>query len=245
MKQFSFLNDIPVAHRGLHEDGIPENSLSAFRRARDLGFAIETDVRLTKDGAVVAFHDDSLFRACGIDKKVNDCTLAQLKKCNLFQTEERIPTLSELLSLVDGRVPLLIEIKQMKGTPKKHFLEKVASELRDYQGEFAIQSFDPLYVRTFKKLRPDIPCGVLAAANSNRKDLGCFPRIKAEILKNMRLNFYVKPDFISYCGADLPQKAYTKFSGIRLAWTIRSKDEELHARKNGADNIIFENYRPE
>lgn len=241
----SFLNCTPVAHRGLHEEGVPENSLAAFRRARDAGFAIETDVRLTQEGEVVAFHDGTLLRACGVDKKVEDCTLEQLRALRLFQTDEQIPTLNELLTLVNGRVPLLIEIKQMKGVSRKRFLKKIAQELRGYHGEYAVQSFDPFYVRTFKKLCPHIPCGVLATANSNQKDLGVFPRIKADLLKNLRLNFYVKPDFVSYCGADLPQKAYTKFNGIRLAWTIRSKEEELHARKYGADNIIFEGYRPQ
>lgn len=246
MKNMKFLTEIPVAHRGLHDDRLPENSLGAFLAAANKGYAIETDVRLTKDGALVLFHDDNLSRMAGIEKKVSECTAEQLSRVRLGGTDERIPLLSELLSAVCGRVPLLIEIKDMPKVKTKDFIKKVSDALEGYRGEYAVQSFQPFYVKAFKKLRPEVPCGVLATAVSNKGDFGNSPfwKIKARMVKNMSFNRTVKPDFISYYFASYPQKSTEKFKGAKLAWTVRSPEEEARARQY-ADNIIFENFLPE
>lgn len=241
----SFLKNLPVAHRGLHTEEVPENSLAAFERAIDAGYAIETDVRLSKDGKLVVFHDDTLARMTGVDRRVEELTAVELKQLPLAGTSKRIPLFGEFLELLAGRVPLLLEIKNMK-VNKKFFIQKIAFELEWYPGEFAVQSFNPFYVKAFKKLRPDVPCGVLATAESTKADFGNSPfwKIKARAVKNMSFNRTVKPDFISYRFSDYPQKATEKFDGLKLGWTVRSMEEEAQARKY-CDNIIFENYLPE
>lgn len=246
MKNFHFLTEIPVAHRGLHDSRLPENSMGAFLAAADKGYAIETDIRLTKDGALVLFHDDNLSRMAGIEKRVYDCTREQLSRVRLGGTDEKIPLFSELLSAVMGRVPLLIEIKDVPEAKTKAFIKQISDALEGYRGEYAVQSFQPFYVKAFKKLRPEIPCGVLATAVSQKSDFGNSPlwKIKARMVKNMSFNGMVKPNFISYYFASYPQKSTEKFKGVKLGWTVRSPEDEARARKY-CDNIIFENYLPE
>ncbi|MCI9504561.1 MAG: phosphodiesterase [Clostridia bacterium] len=244
--ELSFLKNIPVAHRGLHNETLPENGMGAFRAAMREGYTIETDVRLSKDGEIMVFHDDHLFRMTGANLAVADCTAEELSRLKLGESNERIPLFSEFLSTVDGQVPLLIEIKNMPSANTKTFIAKIADALKNYGGLYAVQSFSPFYVKEFKALRPDIPCGILATASSCKADFGgsAFWRIKARAVKNMSFNKRIKPDFISYHFKDYPQKATENFQGLKLAWTIRSPEDEAYARKY-ADNIIFENYVPE
>ncbi len=124
--KFSFLSKTPVAHRGLHGANVPENSLAAFTAAKEAGYAVETDVRLTKDGALVLFHDDDLNRMCGVDKKVIDCTLAQLQTLTLRGTQEKIPLLTDLLRRIQGEVPILLEIKNVDGANQTEYVRKIA-----------------------------------------------------------------------------------------------------------------------
>ena len=242
----TFLTKLPIAHRGLHDKEKPENSLSAFRAAVNAGYAIETDVRLSKDGKLVVFHDETLLRMTGNPQKVEELTAEELAQIKLADSEERIPLFEEFLKDLNGATALLLEIKNMPRVERNGYIEKISEALEGYKGEYAVQSFQPFYVKKFKELRPEIPCGVLATADSTKEDFGgsVFWRIKARVVKNMSLNKRVKPDFISYHFTDYPQKAVDKFRGVKLGWTIRSpKDEEL-ARKF-AQNIIFENYLPE
>lgn len=240
----SFLRELPVAHRGLHDGALPENGIGAFRAAIAAGYAIETDVRLSADHKLVVFHDDSLLRMTGANLDVYDCTAEELSRLRLAGTQEHIPLFEEFLSEVNGRTPLLIEIKNMPQVDKKAFIQAVARALEGYDGIFAIQSFVPSYVKLFKKLRPDVPCGILAGAGFCKRDLGNSPfwRIKACVLKNMSLS--KNADFISYAFRDYPNKATERYKGTKLAWTVRSPEDEAYARKY-ADNIIFENYIPE
>ena len=245
MNTLSFLLKGPIAHRGLHDTFHPENSLSAFRAAIVSGFAIETDVRLTKDDRIVIFHDANLSRMTGDPRNVSDCTAPELKRLRLNGTDEQIPLLSELLREVGGKVPLLIEIKDMKGVKASKIARRLAEILEGYEGEFAIQSFQPFYVKAFKKVRPDIACGLLANVPA-KEDFDGSPiwRLKAYFVRNMSFNYTVKPDFLSWCFSDLPRRKVTRFKGPKLAWTVRSRADELKAREY-ADNIIFENYLPQ
>ena len=237
---------MPIAHRGLHDNISPENSMGAFRKAVAHGYTIETDVRLSKDKQLVIFHDDSLLRMTGAKLDVYDCTAEELSHLKLASTQERIPLFSDFLKEINGSVPLLIEIKNVPQVDSKWFIRTVADALKNYRGAFAIQSFVPSYIKLFKALRPDIPCGILATAQTTKADFNNSPiwRIKAYVIKNMSLNKKVKPDFISYHFCDYPQKSTEKFKGPKLAWTVHSKEDEAYARKY-ADNIIFENYLPE
>lgn len=243
--ELSTLLQKPVAHRGLHDDAAPENSIAAFRAAISYGYPIETDVRLSKDGEIVVFHDASLARMTGANLNVADCTAEELALLHLSGSQEHIPLFSDFLREVDGKVPLLIEIKNMPSVNKKAFAAHLAKALKDYRGEYAVQSFQPFYLSAFKKYRPDVPCGVLATAQSSKGDFDNSPfwKMKARAVKNMSFNNMVKPDFISYHFADYPQKSTEKFKGKKFAWTVRSPEEEAYARKY-ADNIIFEGYIP-
>lgn len=240
----NFLTRTPIAHRGLHDDVIPENSLPAFEEAIKRGFPIEMDVRFTKDKKLVVFHDDTLARMTGDGRAVSDCTLEEIQAL-LLDGKEHIPTFEEFLGCVAGRTPLLIEIKSMDGVKGEEIASALARALEGYAGEYAIQSFQPLYVKAFKKLRPYILCGVLATAQAGKEAFGGGPlwRIKAYIVRNLALNFWVRPDFVSYCFLDLPRGRVTKFKGVKLGWTVRSKEDESRARKF-VDNIIFEGYLP-
>lgn len=243
--ELDFILKKPIAHRGLHDESIPENSISAFHAAIACGYPIETDVRLSKDGKIVVFHDDTLDRMTGANLCVKDCSFEDLSVLRLTDSQERIPLFSEFLKEIDGKVPLLIELKNMPSVNTKDFIRLFTKELEDYKGEYAVQSFQPFYIKAFKELCPDVPAGILATADSKKSDFGGSPiwRIKARAVKNMSFNKSVKPDFISYHFSDYPNKATDKFTGSKLGWTVRSPEEEAVARKY-ADNIIFEGYLP-
>ena len=127
------------AHRGLHNETRAENSMSAFRAAVEAGYGIELDVQLSKDGVVTVFHDYSLLRMTGVDKKLNELDFSQLKTLSLDNTEEKIPSLKEVLSLIDGKVPLLVELKGE--TTDTSLCKKTAELLKEYYGEYCIESF--------------------------------------------------------------------------------------------------------
>lgn len=241
----TFLTRLPIAHRGLHDANKPENSIAAFRAAIKGGYAIETDVRLSKDGKLVVFHDETLLRMTGAEQAVAELTADALAQLRLAGTRERIPLFSGFLEELRGEAPLLLEIKNMPNADAEEYIGKISEALEGYKGEYAVQSFQPFYVKAFKKLHPEIMCGMLGTAESTKEDFGGSPfwRIKARVVRNLSFNRRVKPDFISYHFSDYPLKAIDRFEGVKLAWTIRSQADEKLARKF-AHNIIFENYLP-
>ena len=167
--ELDFILKKPIAHRGLHDENNPENSISAFQAAIACGYPIEMDVRLSKDGKIVVFHDDSLDRVTGANLLVKDCSFEDLSVLRLAGSQERIPLFSDFLKEVNGQVPLLIELKNMPSVNTKDFISFFCEELKDYKGEYAVQSFSPFYIREYKKLRPDIPAGILATAGSTKR----------------------------------------------------------------------------
>lgn len=211
------------AHRGYHciEKGVPENSMAAFRAAVSRGYGIELDLHLTADGEVIVFHDDSLMRMCGLSGSPESMTAAQLQKCRLLKTDERIPAFQEVLTLVDGQVPLLIELK-MPGTSTK--LCKCVNEiLNSYHGPFLIESFNTEALHWFRKHAPHILRGQLSS-NLTKSDKT--PHWVFRFLtKHLMLNFWGKPDFISYKLSDLPTVntfLLRKFFAVPFAvWTLR------------------------
>ena len=225
-----------IAHRGLWNEEIPENSLPAYQNAVDNGYGIEIDVYKTKDGEIVLFHDSTLIRMTGVEGKVYEKTLKELKSLRLNGTENTIPTLKELLSTVDGKVPLLIEIKDQ---PDKSVVDDTVKILRDYKGDFALQSFNPLYINKVRKIAPDMIRGILGTHNSKT-----FKGFKLFVLKNLPLNFLIKPQFISYKFTGLPLKKRKTKNLPVLAWTITNKMDYKNV-KEYCDNIIFENFIPE
>lgn len=226
----------PIAHRGLHDSTTPENSLLAYQKAIDAGYAIEIDVRPIDDGTVVVFHDDDIKRMTNRDGYVCNLTKADLDEITLLDSDQKIPTFEEVLKFVGGRVPLLIEIKN---TGKIGQLERdTLALLENYQGEFAVQSFNPYSLEYFKKHAPHILRGQLAAFFGKEMTF-----LRRYMLSRLKLNKVSAPDFISYRHSDLPIKYVTRTKLPVLAWTVRS-NSELEKVKPYCDNIIFENFVP-
>lgn len=240
-RNVDFLLQPAIAHRGLWNDKFPENSLGAFQNAINNGYAIELDVKLSKDGKAIVFHDNDLFRMTGQKGLIGDFDSVYISSLNLLGTSFKVPTLSETLKLVNGKVPLLIEIKDSRD--RTSLVKTVINDLKDYKGKFAIQSFDPFVLCDFKKFAPEMIRGLLATFKYDN-----MPFVKRWILKHMILNVIAKPDFISYENRYMPNKvvdhcknkAYCK---AVIVWTIRSQ-QDADLAKAYADNIIFEHFLP-
>ena len=233
------------AHRGLHGDGACENSLTAFRRAVESGYGIELDIRMSRDGVLVVHHDATLLRICGIDKKVNELDASELGRIKLSTTDDTVPTLREVLDTVDGRVPLLIEIKAEKD--EISVAEKFVYEIEGYKGDFIVESFNPFALKTVRKHRPDIFLGILSTEYTKSEKYRGKPLFFA--LQHLMLNFLARPDFVAY-----DKHGYNVFALKMLkkvyktpmfAWTVKSRAEEEEAHQHGFDTVIFEGYTPE
>ena len=230
------------AHRGLWDAYRPENTLTAFRRAVREGYGIELDVQLTADGELAVFHDDSLDRMCGVRKPLSDCTLTELRGYPLLDTAEVIPTLPEVLRVVDGAVPLIVEIKQ--GPHLKELCQKVDLLLQRYPGVACVESFDPRVGRWFRKNRPRRIRGQLTAFPV-RKSV-CKRNVKTMCLGLMLSNLVSRPDFVA-------QEAATDrnpfFRVMRLlgahtvAWTVKSQ-EQMDSLRGRYDLQIFDSFVP-
>lgn len=225
---------LPFAHRGLHGEGVPENSLSAFRAAVEAGVGIELDVQLSSDGVLMVFHDETLARMTEKEGKLSDYTCAELVSMRLKGGEETIPTFAQVLETVGGKVPLLVEVKYHNRISETCL--KTAELLDGYEGAYLVESFHPLAVRWFAKHRPQVVRGQLSSAACKEKfTLSNF------IVDSMLLNFLGRPDFIAY---EVKDKRHVPFLLARLwrpytvAWTVKTADELTAAK--GFDQIIFE-----
>ena len=240
MKPFE---DSYIAHRGFFDnDKIPENSLPAFEKAVEFGYGIELDVQLTRDGKLVVFHDESLKRMTGLKKKLTDLNFKDLKELTLLDSDISIPLLDDVLKTVDGKVPLIIEIKAHGPFIKTS--EALAQRLDSYSGPFCIESFNPAVVRWFWKNRPEWARGILASnyLKAPKKTLG-----QKILVTNLMFNFYCKPDFVAYnhlFKESFSLKLCKKFFSCHMAaWTIRSQ-EELDKASEFFSVFIFEGFRP-
>ena len=240
--------DVPLAHRALHDvkDGRPENSLAAIRAAMALGFGIEIDLQISKDGQAMVFHDYDLQRLCGVTGAICQRTAEELGNTPLIGSDEGIPTLRQVLDLVDGQVPLLIEIKDqdIKLGPNVGTLEAATAEvLSGYTGPVAVMSFNPHSVMELARLLPDIPRG-LTTCNFIKDDWPLVPADRRVALAEIPDFDPTGSCFISHQQDELdsPRVAALKARGIPiLCWTIRSPQDEEKARQV-ADNITFEGY---
>lgn len=234
----STLFNVPIAHRGLWGAGITENSAAAYENAAEIGYPIEIDVFSSTDGELFCFHDKTLERMTGEKGYIYEKTADELKALNLIGGG-KIPTLKETLDIAEGKIPLLIEIKNQ---PDKFIVEKTVAALKNYKGEFAVQSFNPLYIAKLKKLAPEIIRGILATGDAD--DLKDENFITRFVIKHLALNFIAKPDFISYKHSGLPLKKSKLKNKALLCWTVTSQ-AEYERVKPMCDNIIFENFIPE
>lgn len=226
----------PIAHRGLWGGEIIENSIPAYKNAVKNGYPIEIDVYITKDNHLVSFHDRLLKRMTGCDGCVYEKTLEELKNLRLLDSNESIPTFDEVLNIVENKVPLLIEIKNQ---PNKKVVDAVVARLKDYKGEFAVQSFNPLYMLRVKKLAPKFIRGVLSISTKEK-----LKTVKSNwVVKKMPFNFLIKPDFISICHDNLPVKKRKRKKCHVITWTITCQEDADKSLQH-AENIIFEHFIP-
>ena len=230
------------AHRGLFgAESAPENSLLAFSAAVERGYGIELDVHLTKDEHLVVIHDSSLMRTVGVEGTVEQMTLDEIRAYTLLGSDTAVPTLDEVLKLVDGKVPLLIELKCEKNAQK--LCTFAVKKLSEYTGDYCFESFDPRAVMALKKIAPNAVRGQLTQNFiRNRSGLSMALCI---ILSVQLLNFISKPDFCAVRFEDrkmLPIKIATRLWGMTgFVWTIKSQND-LEIAKNEGFTSIFEGF---
>jgi len=238
----------PITHRGLHDlkAGRAENSVKSFEAAIEHGYGIELDLQLSKDGIAMVFHDYELSRLTAETGPVAQRTAAELAKIPLSNDGGGIPTLSQVLKLVDGQVPLLIEIKDQDGImgPNVGPLEETtAATLANYDGDVAVMSFNPFSVAAMQGHSPNIPRGLVTSAYT-AEDWPTIPATRRDALRGIPDFDRVGASFISHEAEDLdrPRVADLKTQGASiLCWTIRSTEDETHARRI-VDNVTFEGY---
>lgn len=228
------------AHRGLHtaDGSAPENSLTAFRMAANVGYGVELDVHLTKDGQVAVFHDHDLERMTGAEGNIEDWDYAELRQLRLAGSGEHIPLLTEVLEVIGGVGPIILELKP--GDRRTELCQKTAALLAEYPGDVCVECFDPRVLRWFKKHAPRYLRGQLAMPATHYE--GEVSRPLAFLLSRGLLNFLGRPQFMAY---ELGKKPLTvrlaeKLGAMRVCWTSRS----LHDKKDN-EAVIFEYYRPD
>ncbi len=232
------------AHRGLHGNGVPENSMAAFRKAVDRGYGMELDVHLLKDGSLAVLHDHNLKRTAGADVVIEDLTAADLQSYRLEGTEETIPLFSQVLALTAGRAPLIVELKST--TENYAALTEAATQMLDgYDGVYCIESFDPRCIGWLKRNRPELIRGQLAE-NFFRTKSGMSPILK--LLMSWQLtHFLTTPDFVAFKYRD--RKNLGTFLSRKLwgaqgvSWTLKTQQELDTAEKEGWIPI-FEGFVP-
>ncbi len=231
------------AHRGLHDGNVkvPENSMEAFRLAVEKGYGMELDVQLTKDGQLVVHHDGSLKRVCGVDKLIREVNYADLP---LLPDGSRIPLFSEVLAMVDGRAPIIVEIKHYGGAAR---VAKAAHEvLKSYAGPCCVESFDPTAMHYFRKNAPHILRGQLASGGEWDKASLNLPSYIA--LKYLLVNVLSRPHFVAY---SVPTDHVLSmwlmkrlFKPLLACWTVRDQKVLDYANKEGYLYPIFELFEP-
>lgn len=240
----------PLTHRGLHNraNGVIENSAGAVRAAVAQGYGIEIDVQLTSDGAAMVFHDDKLDRLTAESGPIRGWASRDLVNVTLTGSSETVPTLTEVLGIVDGKVPLLIELKDQSGgtgSAPDELERAVATALKDYKGLVAVMSFNPHMVANMAKRAPNIPRGIVTDGY-NEKEWPDLSQDTLQALREIGMFDAVGASFISHDRADLsaPRVAELKAKGVPiLCWTVKSAEQEAQARRV-ADNITFEGYTP-
>ena len=254
------------AHRGLHDNSsdAPENSMAAFKKAVEAGYGIECDVQLTRDGIPVIFHDFTLKRVAryaegqaigdgplnedgtiSVPGKISNYTYEQLQQFHLLGSDEKIPKFEDFLKLVDGRVPLIVELKiELKDLSVCPAVDKLLSE---YKGVYCIESFNPLGVLWYRKNRPDVMRGQLSD-EFHKEDPKEFNTVLYFGLTHLFFNFLTRPDFIAF------NRKYPKsfslwlnrhlYKCLTAAWTIKSQ-EQLDKATEDFDIYIFDSFIPE
>ena len=233
------------AHRGLHGEGCPENSMAAFKAALDGGYGIEFDLHLLADGDLAVMHDSLLKRTTGAEGRIEDLTAEDLKNYHLEGTEETIPTFRELLDLYAGKAPLIVELKPV-GNNHAALCKTACDMLESYEGAYCMESFDPRCIMWLKRNRPKIIRGQLSEdfVKSDKKH----PWILRFWLKHMLMNFLAVPDFVAYKYVDRKRSPSAwicrkLYGAAGVSWTLKSQEEFDIAVKEGW-LPIFEGFEP-
>lgn len=241
------------AHRGLHcnepaqsaEKIAPENSLRAFQKAVEAGFGIELDVQMSKDHIPVVFHDFTLKRICGREGKVSDYTYEELQQFPLCGSDQRIPKFEDVLKCIDGKVPLIVELKieaaDLSVCPAADGL------LTKYRGMYCIESFNPLGLFWYRMHRKKVVRGQLAESFLRELKEMELPKIVYFILQNLLFNWLTKPDFIAYnhMHYDMLSRKLCRglYHNTAVAWTVKSQEQLEQAGKH-FDIFIFDSFVP-
>lgn len=233
-----------IAHRGLYNNkDVPENSLKAFKKAVKNGYGIELDVQLTADDKLVVFHDENLYRMTGVDGILNEYDYDQISHLHLLDTKETIPLFEDVLKILDKKTPLIIEIK-----PEGRCIEATKATIemmKNYDGIYNMESFNPNVVRYLKENEPNIIRGQLAHNYFvHNKEMNIFLKFALTYLLE---NFYTKPDYVAYdClnTSNLSFKIISKvYRGECIAWTIKSQ-KQLEENKEYYNCFIFDSFIP-
>lgn len=232
------------AHRGLHDNksDAPENSMRAFEKAVEAGFGIELDIQLSRDRVPVVFHDFALKRICGCPGKVSDYTWEELSRFSLCGSGEYIPRLEDVLKMVNGRVPLIVEFKIERFDLS--LCREADRLLSAYQGKYCMESFHPLGVLWYRRNRKDIVRGQLSDGFLRE---GEYSGVLYFLLQNLCFNWLGKPDFIAY-NHKYPnilsrRLCHELYKATAAAWTVKSEEELQRARRN-FDIFIFDSFLP-
>ena len=233
------------AHRGLFDNKTkaPENSIPAFENAIRIRYGIELDVQLTKDEVIVVFHDYSILRMCGVDRKVNDMTYEELCQYTLLKTNCKIPRFDEVLRVIDGKVPIIVELKLEYNY--KRTCELVNAMLSKYKGVYCVESFNPLGILWYRIHNKTVMRGQLSSMFLRDKEVG--NKFLFFLMQNLLLNWLAKPDFIAYnykyrrsISFYMCSKIYRPYT---FAWTVRS-EQARHECEGYFEYIIFEHFCP-
>lgn len=244
----AWLTNTPIAHRGLHGEAGPENSLPAFEAACQAGYPIELDVHVLPDREVIVFHDHDLLRAAGVARSLDEEDRHSIRKYRLFGSACEIPTLSQVLACVRGRVPLLIEIKTQRGRKARPLARKpdcapIMQQLASYAGEFAVQSFNPDALAWFRRHAPQVLRGQLAGPLRD-DGLHPFERFASQRLLSALIS---RPHFVNFDLHGLPDAwvnlACKIFDWPLLSWTVRTLEDQRKADALGV-NYVFDHVRP-
>lgn len=238
------MQNFGYAHRGLHGNGVPENSMAAFRKALDGGYGIELDIHLMKDGNLAVIHDTSLKRTAGVDVNITDLTTEDLENYRLEGTDEKIPTFDQVLKLYNGKAPLIIELKADSNCAA--LTDAAVKAMEGYNGVWCMESFDPRCIQHLRKNHAQVCRGQLTFDHFRNKD-NVHPVLKF-LLKHNLLNFLSLPDFVAYSFEDRMKtpsnflcRKFWKVQGV--TWTIRTQADYDTAKKE-AWLPIFESFTP-
>jgi glycerophosphoryl diester phosphodiesterase len=238
----------PVAHRGLHDRarGILENMPGAIEAAIAGNFSIEVDLQLTADGEAMVHHDDALGRLTEGSGALRGMTAAALKAVAFKDTAERMMSLGELLALIAGRTPLVIEVKSHFDGDRK-LVRRMSEVLRAYQGPVAGMSFDPDQVLALRELMPALPRGITAERAYTEAEWPEASPAQRRNMTHLRHAFSTRPQFVAYAVNDLPAPApwiaRNIFGLPLLTWTVRTPEQRQRAARH-ADQVIFEGFTP-